>query len=162
MNTKTGKISAVSIILAAVMILGLFSGCGAEDKKPLEIDIGAVAEELLSGVEFDDTLAELDSEAVKYLYGTGDDISAAVYMGSGATAEEIAVFEAPDEAGGEALLATVEKHIADQIESYRNYVPTEVSRLEDALVVREGRYVIVCVAKDTNAARRIMDAAFGK
>ncbi|MBE6708679.1 MAG: DUF4358 domain-containing protein [Ruminococcaceae bacterium] len=162
MNTKTEKISVFPIILAVFLMLAVFVGCENEEKKPVMIDIEAVANELSSGVKFDDTLAKLDAEAVKYLYGTGDDISAVVYVGSGATAEEIAVFEAPDDKGGEEMLEIAEKHIADQIESYRNYVPSEVARLEKAVIAREGKYVLICVTNDTSAAREIINKAVGK
>ncbi len=157
MNTKTGKTSVLTVILAVIAMLGMLTGCTDDEKKPVVLDIEAVADELLSGVKFDDTLAKLDSEAVKYLYGTGDDISAAVYVGSGATAEEIAVFEAPDDKACEKLFATVKKHIADQTESYRNYVPAEVARLENALIVKEGRYILLCVTNDTSSAQKIID-----
>ena len=162
MKIKTGKTSIIAVVLALVIAaLTVFTGCEGETE-PVVIDIDAVAKSIYEGVKFDDELAKLDSEAVKYLYGIEDGISAVVYIGSGATAEEIAVFDAGDDAGGEMLQKTVEKHITDQIESYRNYVPAEVARLEKAVIVREGRYVLLCVTDDTAAAKGIMETAVGK
>lgn len=144
-------------VLSAVLTLCIaIGGCGSR-KTGAEINVDSAAQKILSEVEFEDELAMIDSEAITYLYGTDDSEDAAVYMGSGATAEEIAVFDAGDGDGGEEILEIVKKHVADQIESYRYYVPSEVARLENAVIRREGRYVFLCITKDTAKARAVID-----
>lgn len=159
MKKMTGKTTVTAMMLAVILMLSVFlAGCGGE-KEPVTIDTDAAAKAILDGVRFEDTLAQLDDEAVKYLYGFDDTVKGTVYVGSGATAEEIAVFEAASEEAGETLKADVEQHVADQIESYRNYVPAEVDRLEKAIIIREGKYVLLCVTDDTAAAESIMKEA---
>ena len=175
MKTRTGKTSIIAVILAFAAALSLFAGC--DEKKTeegvttsatqaapeaVEIDIDAVAESLRSGVKFDDTLEKLEGDAVGFYYDIGEGVSAAVYFGSGATAEEIAVFDGGDEAGGAAVEEMVKNHVSEQIESYRNYVPDEVARLEKSVIIKEGRYVFLCVTYDAETARGIISDAVGK
>lgn len=162
--TKTEKFRRLAVVFVIIIsgISLLFTGCGNGDDTPIEIDINAVANSIHESVEFEDELILLDSEAVKYLYGIDDSISAAVYSGSGATAEEVAVFDAGTAEVGEAMLQTVQKHVDEQIESFKNYVPTEIPKLEDAVIVREGRYVILCVAEDDETAKSVINEAVGK
>ena len=176
MKIRTGKTSIIAAILAIATVLCVFAGCG-EDKasvkdektaetvteaKAVEIDIDAVAASIRDGVKFDDTLEKLEGDAVGYYYDLPEGASGIVYFGSGATAEEIAVFDGGDSAGGDALLEMVEKHVDEQIESFRNYVPGEVARLEKAVIIQNGRYVLLCVTHDADTAKSIMNEAVGK
>ena len=161
---KTGTrtfFKAAAAFAVSAALCAFAAGC-EKKKQDVIINIDDTAKSILDGVEFDDELEKLDREAVKYLYGIDDTIAAAVYTGSGATAEEIAVFDAGTDEEGEKMLKTVEKHVEEQIESYKNYVPSEVARLEKAVIVRSGRYVMLCVTDDDGAAKGIMDEAVGR
>ena len=176
MKKINGKTSVIAVILAAALMLSLMLvGCddGGEpvetgsaaqttEVKVTVVDVDAAAQAILGKIKFDDTLAKIDSEAVKYRYGFENDITAAVYAGSGATAEEVAVFDAGSDAAAEELEKTAAKYIEDQIVSYQSYVPAEVSRLEKAIIKREGKYVIICVTADTAAAESAIDEALGR
>lgn len=162
MKTRTREFLKAAAILAVLIAACVFvTGC-EKKKQDVIINIDDMAKSILDGVEFDDELEKLEGEAVKYLYGIDDTVAAAVYAGSGATAEEIAVFDAGTDEGGEKMLKTVEKHVDEQIESYKNYVPSEVARLEKAVIVRSDRYVMLCVTDDDGAAKGIMDEAVGR
>ena len=93
------------------------------------------------------------------VYDVGDQVEeAVVYMGSGATAEEIAVFACKDaDAAKNQVTPVVKQHIEDQITSFESYVPGEVAKLKDAVVRTVGRYVAVCVSDDSAAAEKILD-----
>lgn len=175
MKTRTGKTSIIAVILAFAATLSIFTGCTEEKTKEevktsavestpeaVEIDIDAVAESLRNGVKFDDALEKLEGDAVGFYYDIKEGVSAAVYFGSGATAEEIAVFDGGDSTGGDAIEEMVKNHVSDQIESYKNYVPDEVARLEKAVIVKEGRYVFLCVTYDVETAKGIISKAVGK
>ncbi len=182
MRKNSGKTSVITLTLALVLSAGLMlTGCDGDKNtteettgagtavastenvvRADEIDVGAAAETILGGIKFDDSLAMLDAEAVKYRYGFTEDITAAVYAGSGATAEEVAVFDAGTDEDGEALADDMKKYIEEQIVSYKNYVPAEVSRLEKAIIEREGRYVILCVTADTDSAKAVIEKALGR
>lgn len=81
--------------------------------------------------------------------------------GTGATAEELAVFETKDADAAAALVQKLEARNADRIESYSSYIPEEVPKLENAVILSGGRYVVLCVAKDASAVREAAEKALG-
>ena len=143
----------IAALLAAVTMT--FAGCGAQ--KDITVDIDALAADLAAGVTFDDELSLIDDGMIPMVYGMDAFEDAALYLGSGATAEEIAVFALEDEARDKGALDEAKAHIDSQITSYEDYIPAEVQRLEEAIVRQAGRYVIVVVTADTDAAEKILD-----
>lgn len=138
--------------LAAIAAL-LMAGCGTAE--PKEVDIVCAAAALREAVAFEDELSEIDAEAVAYLYAVPDGVKSVVYCGSGATAEELALFDAGDDALAEEVLGLAHAHIEAQLESFKGYNPGEVDKLERAVVERFGRYVALCVSSDTSAATEV-------
>ena len=133
-----------------------FAGCGA--KKDVELDIDALASDLVSGIVFDDEMSIIDDGMIPMIYSNGEVYDDAVlYMGSGATAEEIAVFECENDTRAKGALEEAKSHIESQIISYEDYIPAEVQRLEQAVVRQAGRYVIVAVTGDPDEAEKIID-----
>lgn len=133
----------------------LLAGCGS--KEPATIDTKALAEDLLNNVAFVDDLYPAEEGVIKMLYNIEDYVSAYVYIGSGATAEEIAVFELADADSAAAALALVEERVATQTEDFESYVPAEVQRLENAVVKQYGNYVIMCVSEGDKAAEIVSE-----
>ena len=60
-----------------------------------------------------------------------------------------------------ALVTKLEARNTDRIENYSSYIPSEVPKLEDAVIISGGRYVVLCVADDAAAAQKIVDKALG-
>ena len=85
--------------LAAGVFAGMMlASCGSQNED-IQVDINALAEELNTGITYQDPLAKLDDDMVGMLYSVDGLVDATVvYMGSGATAEEIAVFDCVDAA----------------------------------------------------------------
>ena len=81
-----------------LLVFAAFAGCGQKQDAEVVLDIEECAAQLLAEVDFADELTKIDGEMVQalYLLGEGDAESFAVYVSSGATAEEIAVFAAVD------------------------------------------------------------------
>ena len=84
-----------------------------------------------------------------------------VRAGTGATAEELAVFETADAEAAAALVTKLEARNADRIENYSSYIPSEVPKLEDAVIISGGRYVVLCVAEDASGVREAAQKALG-
>lgn len=152
------------MILAAAMAVCLsFTGCGGGDGGGQDgagtIDGAALAEALAGGVAFEDQLTQVDQETALMLYGVAPEqvASAVVYVGTGATAEEIAVFEGVDEAAADAIEAQAEARLASQLSDYADYKPDEVPKLENPVLETEGNYVILCVSGDNETAESIID-----
>lgn len=133
-----------SIWLSVLLLFLLISACGKERT----IDCDALARDLYTQIAFEDELSEIEPDMAKKLYGIQDAVHMSVYISSGATAEEIAVFELPDHPAAKHAQELVEKRIASQKASFERYIPREVERLNHAVVRSEGNYVVLCVSSD--------------
>lgn len=141
-------------LLAACLALPL-CGCG----KKTALDGEALVSELLEKAQFTDSLDRLDDKTVPVLYGVdaADYTAAIVYAGTGATAEEIAVFTCADEAAAGRVLTAVQARVNSQIEAYKNYGPADTLMLQDAVVRQSGVYVVMVVCGDSDTAAKIVD-----
>ncbi|HIS16452.1 MAG TPA: DUF4358 domain-containing protein [Candidatus Scatomorpha merdavium] len=145
-------------ILAACLALAL-AACG-QAKEP-ELNIDEFGEELYAAGTFGEELYPIDESVAQGLYGLDADTRCWVRTGTGATAEELAVFETKDSAAAEALVEKLKTRNSDRIESYSTYIPAEVPKLEDAVMISGGRYVVLCVAQDASAVRELAQKALG-
>ena len=141
-------------VLAAAVLL---CSCG---EQPKDVDIDALAQQIVEGVSFDDALAEIDDSMISMLYNIEGYTDAVLYKGSGATAEEVAIFQMGSSDDAKTALEQAQAHIQSQIDSYESYIPEEVSSLEDAVVPQEGSYVSGVVSADAAAAEKMLDEAF--
>ena len=131
-------------LLALCLVLPL-AACGQGGE--LELNIDELGEELYSVGTFGEELYALDESVAQGLYGTDADTRCWVRAGTGATAEELAVFETKDADAAAALVQKLEARNADRIES--------------AVILSGGRYVVLCVAKDASAVREAAEKALG-
>ena len=138
------------------------SGESPEAQSAAEIQVQALADQLLAEVSFEDQLSQVDQNTALMLYGLEESQVAdfAVYAGSGATAEEIAVFEAVDGDAAKAVQEGMQARLSSQISDYGDYRPQEVPKLESAVVKTSGNYVVLCVSADNDAAADLIEEAF--
>ena len=142
------KKSGLIATLAAGMIL--LSACGSGTKT---IDAAALASSLATDISYDDTLEKISDEVPK-------DVKSYVYMGSGSTAEEVAVFEAPDKDTASTVKDNVQTYLDDQSDSFQDYIPEESKRIGNAVLEQKDQYVILCVSGDSEGAKEIIEKAF--
>ena len=155
------------ILLIAAMILSVAAvlyGCGKspgetgtpEEENPYNtiIDAGVLAEYLFDNITFADELTEVDDDIAYEIYGIDKnavkDIS--VYMSTGATAEEIAVFTVSDDEEALLVSAAMSSRIEQQKSGFENYVPEEIPKLESAVITEIDSAVIMIVCNDTSEA----------
>ena len=146
----TKQLAALAVSLLLLVSLAACGGSGAS------IDIKTLPESILEQVTFEDELVELDQNAIENFYTLPEGVTARVFLGSGATSEEIGVFEAEDEAGAKAMLEHAKTHISQRITAFENYLPEQVKTLEEAIVEQIGNCVVVCVTKDVDTARSVI------
>lgn len=145
---------------AAVLALCLLlcaAACG--EKAAADFSLEDCSRALLASDAFTDLLSPITAETAAGLYSIDASklSEAQVYCSTGATAEEIALFKAADEAAAKEIKAACETRIASQKESYESYVPEEVPKLEKAIVRMSGVYVVYVTAADPAAAESILD-----
>ena len=139
----------LAALTAALMLFTLFS-CGGKESAG-EVDLDALAETLLAEGAFTDALARIDEDTVTMLYGIDNAEKQVVYIGSGATPEEIALFSFATEADAEAGYALALMRIADQKDAFSDYNAWEMPKLDDAVVKQYGTCVVLCVSGDSSA-----------
>lgn len=130
----------------------LLMGCS---KKVDTVDIAALSNTLLENVVFEDELNVTDDTMIKKLYNIDDYEKAQVYISSGATSEEIAVFEFSSQKTAEEGFKKAQDRIASQKADFESYIPKEVKKLNDAVVKQFGQYVVVCVSNGDEAEKII-------
>ena len=149
---------ALALALALTLALGL-AACG-EPAAP-SVDIDALADELLAAATFGETMNPIPEETAAGLYGAPEGTRAVAYGGTGATAEELAVFDCGSAEAAGALVQTLEQRNQSRIEGYQSYNPAEVPKLESAVILSGGQYVVLIVATDAAAAKDAAAKALG-
>ena len=148
-----------AVLLLSLLLLAGCSGSSGNSGNTAEWDLADLSNRLSTEITYTDTLSEMDDSLMDYLYPDIDsaDVSEKIiYISSGSTAEEIAAFQAVDEKAAERIEEGLKKRIEQQTESFTDYVPEEVKRLEDAVLVRNGSYVILSVSGDPDKAKDIL------
>ena len=59
------------------------------------------------------------------------------------------------------LLERLWERNESRIADYGSYLPDEVPKLENSLILAEGRFVLLCTAQDSSGARQLWKATFG-
>lgn len=133
----------------------------AKSSQSAAVDVTKVADRLLNEIKYDDKLAEPEAETIDILYPglPQNKIKAMkIYVSSsGGTAEEIAAFEANDEEAAKEIETKLNERVETQKASFKNYVPEELKRLENAFVIRKGNYVYLSVSGDPDKAKSIIE-----
>lgn len=153
---------ALCLTLAALALAGMF-GCtgGGEDEGP-DLD---PAELLLAMMEADTTLPEMvtkssgDAGAKDNFFYLSDlsygKVEAYCYTYADAgTAEEMAVVKLKDKSDAAAMMESLHQHVKTRQGTFEEYDPEQVPLTEDAVVIREGRYVALIVSKKNGLAQK--------
>ncbi|MBR4555053.1 MAG: DUF4358 domain-containing protein [Ruminococcus sp.] len=165
----------IAAAAALVLCVGGLASCGgsdsssksdapaassaAEAQADVTKDAAAIADKLKSDVVWKDQLNELESAMVEKIIGVKPDLYTAgkVYIGAGgATAEEIACFEGKDEAAADSIMEALNKRIEAQKKAFENYVPGELDKLGSAVLVKQGKYVFMCISDENDKAKEII------
>lgn len=148
-----------ALIIALTFILAAFAGCSGGKDTSTDIVPATAAATLLNEITFKDTLVEVPGDVAKEWYRFDDNVTDfAIYKsGSGATAEEIAVIKTSDLKTAE---ATVQKRVDDLEFSFKDYVPAELTKINDPVIVSKGDIVVLVLADDSSAAQKSVDALF--
>ncbi len=151
----------VCIIFAVFTAVLAMCACG---EQPVVLDAAALADQLANNISFDDQLSEIEQNIITKIYDISPDdfIKAKVYGSTGATPEEIAVFEAKDDAAAGRIETALKERIENQKSSFKDYIPKEMPKLESPLLVIKGRCVILCISGHNDTAKNIINNAIKK
>lgn len=127
------------------------AGCS----KQLILEPADALAQLKDEITFTDQMTDMDSENTCRFYDidTGMVADSVSYVGSGATAESMAVFEAVDADAAGSIADALQSFTDGWIDGYSDYKPEEVPKLESAVLEQNGVYVVFCVSADNTAAK---------
>ena len=148
------------LFLAGMAAMTLLAGCGTG--KSQNVDVEALEKSLLNDIVYEDTLSKLSDEDISNYIDIPEGVTGVLYMGSGATAESVAIFTAPDKATADILEDNIEMYLRDQESAFEDYKPEEAKRIDNAVLEQEGKYVVLCVSGDSSKAEALIDKTFGE
>lgn len=166
---------AAALAATALLASTLLAGCGsagaaadsgtagtATEAASAAIDPAGVAADLVASGAYSGTMTQLDNSLIPSIYGISEDsyTDAVVYVGDGTTTETAAVFTTADADAAKSLADELTSWVSDQIETYQDYDPDEVTKLQAATVKASGVYVLCCVPSDADAAASVIDSEF--
>ena len=126
------------------------------------VDAKAIADSLLSEISYTDQLSAVDLDTAKMFLNFADvEINEAyIYESSGATAEEIVVLVCKDSDSAAKAKSAFEQRVSEQKENFTDYVPEEVPKLNDAVIITSREYAILSVSGDSSKAKDSIEGAF--
>lgn len=123
-----------------------------------KIDVNKLAEKVLNNVSFDVELNKLSDSVAEGMISTTEGTSLQVYIGNGAYADELIIMTALNEEDAKTNQENVETHIREIRKQFNDYKPDQVKKIDNAVQIRSGCYVIVCVTSDADTAKKTIEA----
>ena len=165
------KKTVIAILAAMTLCAAGLASCGGSDSKAESsataestaadktYDVIAVADKLKSDIKWVDNLNELESGMIEKVIGVKADLytKGKVFIGSGgATAEEIACFEAKDDAAASQIADALDARVEAQKKAFENYQPGEMTKLNSPVIVQTRNYVFMCISDENSKATEII------
>lgn len=124
-----------------------------------EVSAEGIADLLKTNIDYTDELMEVSLEKASMFYDfTGIKIDeACLYESSGATAEEIVVLKCADSQSVAAAKEVLSNRVSEQIESFKDYVPEELTKLKAAVIISNSNYAILSVSDDPAGAKEVIE-----
>lgn len=114
--------------------------------------VQSICDELLMDMGLDKT-SPLDAHKICYFYGIDQEkiADAYGYISDVALADEIVIMQAADGVDVGELETAANNRLTKQKDSFKDYIPEEAKRLEDAQIVTQGNYVMYLVSDNKDA-----------
>lgn len=122
------------------------------------IDVDALAQKILDNVAFEAELNKLDDSVAEGMVGMAEGTKLQIYMGNGTFADELLIMTSRDEASAKKNMEHVNAHLKETAATFRDYLPEEAKKVEDAVSIRCGCYVIVCITSDYETAEKTINS----
>jgi len=151
------------LMLVAVLLLAACGGRGTQAKSQATPDVAKLAEDMKNAVKLDDELMTVGNDVIKNLYEYDADSIAqyAVYTSSTmSTPEEIAVFVAKDDKSVDYIDQMIQLRVQNLNSTFKDYAPKEMPKIENAKVLKNGRYMALVVCTDPAPAEKVFNKAF--
>lgn len=151
------KIGIICIIILIILI-GLAIMVIKEKDKNIEINIEDLASKIVETNAFEDKLEKVDCEMIMENYNfSSDEIEKLVsYQGSGASSEEIVILQVKDKSKLDSVKEKINTRLQERKEAFESYLPKEVGKIENNILIVKGNYVILCISNDNKQVNNIL------
>ena len=173
----------ILIVLASVMILTACGGkdssvnssagsssagaassgseSSAENNTPtIDASPSELTAKLSKDIEFTSEMMMVAEEEIGSFIEIDPSIQASLYVVNGGSSDTLAVFKLSDESKKDGLRAAIEGYMASLKENAAYGNPEELPKLEQALVMDYGNYVVWCIAPDALGAKEAINKLF--
>ena len=152
------KIGIICIIIILIIVIGLSIMVIKEKDKNIEINIEDLASKIAETNAFEDKLEKVDSEMIMENYNfSSDEIEKLVsYQGSGASSEEIVILQVKDKSKLDSVKEKINTRLQERKEAFKSYLPKEVGKIENNILIVKGNYVILCISNDNKQVNNIL------
>lgn len=121
------------------------------------LDTGAFAGTVIKKVDFDTKLEKMeDSVAQSMITTASENTRTELYMGEGTSADELLIVTVEDEDQMDQEIENVQKHLTDMRQSFQDYLPKEAKKIDDAVILQRGKYIVACVSGDKDTAGSVI------
>lgn len=157
---RKNRLAAWAAILLLLSFSLLCASCSGR-QSATDIDLEAVAQSALSDAGYSEELVALDDSTILRRYPTLDLTKVESYQvyvsGSMGTAEELALFKAKSSDDMQHIRDAVDRRIEDLQISFEDYRPEEMSKIEDAVIVEKGDYLLFAIVPESTAIRGLFE-----
>ena len=149
------RMKKIAAAVAGIAALMLVAGCGAGKA---DFDVNALGNDLATKITYADSLSPMDVQMAGMFLNLADVnvVNASIYEGSGGTAEEIVVLECATDEDAKKAEDVLKQRVAEQIESFTDYVPAELTKLNAAVIKVNGKYAVLSVSDTPDEASKII------
>ena len=169
------KVKGIAAVALALVFMLAFSGCvnhvgptatktstaaGAKfeniDFDTLDIDGDALVSHMNEKLKFDDKLYPMNTDIAEALFKVTGLLERLSVVGStGSTAECIVFLKAANNGDAEAAAGKLRTYCADMSRVYSSYNVVESEKLSNAFIMKNGKYVIMCVSPDSKLSESV-------
>ncbi|BCJ95963.1 hypothetical protein acsn021_35320 [Anaerocolumna cellulosilytica] len=148
-------------LLSGIMLMGIIviTSSGCKKNENVAVDVKQLGTNLVTEITYEDELSEIDLDTAKNIYEVeeAEITDYSIYVSSGATAEEIAVIGCKDSNSVKIVEEAFETRVENQKTSFQDYVPEELKKLDKAVIIKKGNYVVFSVSNDDTKAKDIIN-----
>lgn len=149
----------IRVLLSAVLLAGMLSGCGAEKKEEKNVELTAVY------AAMQQTLPEmmtLDAENMLNLLGIqAEDCTQAIaaVCAVGLQADEVWLLQAKDAQALERLKTLAESRMAAKLDETESYLPDQYVIVKKGVTLTDGNYLAFLISPDVETLQTVFQDA---
>jgi hypothetical protein len=122
------------------------------------LDTEAMAQAAIEEISFDTELTKMEDSVVESMISTAsDDTKVELYMGEGTCADELLFVTVAKEGDLDGEIEAVQKHLTEMQQSFEDYLPKEAKKIDNAVILQSGLYIVACVSGDKDSTRKVLE-----